>query len=119
MKIRILDDSIRLRLDRSEVAAIAQGDSVDCATHFPGGTTLHYRLRVDEDVSATFSDGAIEVSIPQAAARHWALTDSEVSLQRRLPAGGHELSLLVEKDFECLEPRAGEGQSNRFPNPAR
>ena len=32
--------------------------------------------------------------------------------------GRLELSILLEKDFQCLIPREGEDQSEHFPNPA-
>jgi hypothetical protein len=36
MKLRILDDSIRLRLDRDEVEHLGAGGAVEGATRFPG-----------------------------------------------------------------------------------
>ena len=119
MKIRIYDDSIRLRLDRAEVGRIGEGDSVDCVTRFPGGDAFHYRLAAAdvEESSASFTNGCMAVTLPRAIARHWAEDDSEVSIraEQRLDQGA--LTLLIEKDFECLDPREGEDQSNRFKNP--
>lgn len=119
MKIRIHDDSIRLRLDRREVDSIGEGRSVDCCTRFIGGAEFHYRLlSADCDaVSAVFNEGRIEVRLPKPAAEHWARNDMEVSIRGENDLGDGALALLIEKDFECLEPRAGEDQSNRFVNP--
>ncbi len=35
MKLRILDDSIRLRLDRDEVERLGNGGEVEAVTRFP------------------------------------------------------------------------------------
>ncbi|MEZ5556927.1 MAG: hypothetical protein R3E86_00045 [Pseudomonadales bacterium] len=118
MKIRILDDSVRLRLDRDEVDAVGRGDDVCSATRFPGGQVLVCRLGVGGPaVSAGFAQGEISVRLPAAMAGAWALSDSEVSLSAQVPVRPGVLAILVEKDFECLAPREGENQSNRFPNP--
>ena len=119
MKIRIYDDSVRLRLDRAEVERIGRLESIECATRFPSGDAFRYRLRCcDADaVGATFAAGCIEIALPAARARHWAETESEVAIAADAPLDRGRLSLLIEKDFECLEPRAGEDQSNRFRNP--
>jgi len=119
MKIRIHNDSIRLRLDRSEVDEIGAGKPVDCRTRFAGGAEFHYRLIVAacDSVSADFNQGRIEVSLPKSAAEHWATDETEVSIRGENGISDGALALLIEKDFECLEPRTGEDQSNRFVNP--
>lgn len=119
MKIRICDDSIRLRLDRSEVEAIGRNDTVECHTHFPGGREFTYRLTVAETnkVAASIAGSCIEVCLPKGVAASWAGDETEVSIEAVESLARGELVLLVEKDFECLEPREGEDQSNRFENP--
>ena len=119
MKIRISDDSIRLRLDRREVDDIGQGKSVSCSTRFSGGAAFQYGLLVvdGDSVTADFSDGCIEVSLPRKTALRWARDETEVSIHGENEFEGGALALLIEKDFECLDPREGEDQSNRFVNP--
>lgn len=118
MKIRILDDHLRLRLDRAEVDAIAAGRAVHCLTHFPDGSTFGYMLETGvAKLSASFKAGTIVIRLPDDAARAWAIDDAEVSILGALTLAHGTLQVLVEKDFECLEPREGEGQNNRFPNP--
>lgn len=119
MKIRIHDNSIRLRLDRSEVDKIGEGDAVDCSTRFAGGAEFRYQLTVADcdAVNADFDAGRIEVRLPRSAAEHWATDETEVSIRGENDTGDGGLTLLIEKDFECLEPRTGEDQSNRFVNP--
>jgi hypothetical protein len=117
MKLRILDDSIRLRLDRDEVERLGTGGAVESATRFPSGASLLYRLNAGAEALATYVNGTITVTLPQRATQHWAATESEVSIRASLPLDGGKLAILVEKDFECLAPRDGESQANRFRNP--
>jgi hypothetical protein len=115
MKIRIYNDTLRLRVDRTETEQIGRGETVTGVTHFASGQAFTYQLsaRNVEQVGARFVDGTIEVALPLAAADHWSGDETEVSIK----AQDGDLSLLIEKDFECLDPREGEDQSNRFKNP--
>lgn len=120
MKMRLHDDSLRLRLDRDEVDAIGRGEAVETRARMPGGRALRWRLDVGGDaVTATFEDDCVHVRMPAAVANHWAGDDTEVSVRGQPDAGsdGARLAILIEKDFECLEPRPGESQRNRFANP--
>ncbi len=120
MKLRFDSDSLRLRLDREEVDALGRGESATSVAHFPDGRALHWRLEAQgNELAATFSDGMVRVCMPLATARHWASDDTEVSVRGQIAAPPGTLSILIEKDFECLEPRAGESQRNRFTNPKK
>jgi hypothetical protein len=115
MKIRILNDAVRLRLDRDEVDRIGLGQRVEASTHFVDAKVLSYCLSVEDvpSVQSTFLDSRLAVILPTRIARQWANDEAAVSI-----SGQHgPTSVLVEKDFECLDPRAGEDQSNRFRNP--
>jgi hypothetical protein len=121
MKIRIRGDSVRMRLKRGEVDQLAAGTSIVQQTHFPGAV-LTYRLDVSENggISATYDNGSIVISLPKSKVLDWASTD-EVSLhaEQELP-GTSSLSLLIEKDFKCLEPghhRDCEDDEDTFPHP--
>ena len=122
MKLRICGDSIRLRLKISEVERIAAGESLVEVTHLPD-SVLTYCLEVSENggMTATFSDGKLVVTLPKADAEAWANT-SEVSLLSEQPlADAGTLSLLVEKDFECLEPghhRDCRDDEDTYPHPS-
>jgi Family of unknown function (DUF7009) len=122
MKIRIRGDTVRLRLKRSEVDQIAAGTSVVEETHFPD-SVLTNRLDVsaDSDISASLDNASLVVSLPQSLVSDWAATD-EVSLSAEQKVSGTgSLSLLIEKDFSCLEPghhRDGEDDEDTFPHPS-
>ena len=80
MKLRTRADSVRVRLKRGEVNQLAAGSSVVEQTHFPNAV-LTCRLDVTEgdDISASFSNGTIALSVPRSKVLNWANTD-EVSL---------------------------------------
>ena len=118
MKLRILENAIRLRLDRSEVDDIAAGQALVASTHFPDGQVFGYQLTAVADVTEAVFDGSvITLRIAQATLLSWAVDEHQVGIRESLPTAEGNLELLIEKDFECLEPRIGEDQSNRFVNP--
>lgn len=120
MKLRIKGASIRLRLTRSEVEAIGRGEIVEEITRFPDGALLRYRLETsvgDVPLFVGFSNGLLLIRIGSDAAVRWssgpAVEISEsVSLHNT-----DKLEVLIEKDFECLHPNAGESTEGAFPNP--
>ena len=121
MKLRIRGEAIRSRLKRGEVDQIAAGTSVSEETHFPG-SVLTYRSDVsdDNDISASLNNGSLVINVPKSKALVWASTD-EVSLYAEQKFSGIDsLSLLIEKDFRCIEPgyhRDGEDDEDTFPHP--
>lgn len=123
MKLRICNDSIRLRLSVSEVALIGTGRPVVAISHLPGDRALKYSVEptavCEPDVAFLLEPGGahLRVQVPHDEARTWAETPQLVSLQGEAPLNGGALSLLVEKDFACLAPRAGDDASDLFVNP--
>ncbi len=120
MKLRIRDNTIRLRLTQTEVGTLRADGRVTATTAFPGGARLVYAVESDSDsaeLNATMQDGLITVRVPAAEAGAWTDSD-EVSLRGEQDLGGGEvLGLLVEKDFACLAPREGEDESDMYPHP--
>ena len=111
---------MRLRLERGEVDTLRDQSRVSASTGFANGRVFGYAVASSDDIdrpAATFADNSIVVSLPAATVAAWA--DSEqVSIQaEQLLPGGELLSILVEKDFACLAPRAGEDESDMFPHP--
>jgi hypothetical protein len=121
MKLRLLDDSIRMRLSRSEVDVANQSGVVEGQTRFPDGSMFRFALEADKGEagpSAAYESDRMVVRLPASEIAAWAGDDTAVSLRGELdlPAGG-PLRLLVEKDFQCVTPREGEDQSDLFTNP--
>lgn len=122
MKLRIRGDSIRLRLKRGEVAQIAEGKSIMEETHFPA-SVLTYRVDVSQDnaIAAEYEDGNLVVSLPAAKVADWAKSDEVSLMATQALAGGANLTLLVEKDFACLDPGHGrdhEDDADTYPHPS-
>jgi hypothetical protein len=119
MKLRIKGDSVRLRLTRQEVRELDERGEVANKIRFDGGAALVYRVKRDAVVgtlSAAYDRNTIEVLIPEQVARTWCNTDViTLEYTRHTEEGG--LHIIVEKDFSCLEPRAGEDESDQFPHP--
>ena len=122
MKLRIRGDSIRLRLKRAEVDQIAAGDGIAEETHFPG-SVLTYRLDVcdNRDISAIFDNGSLVVNLPKSEVLAWASSDAVSLHVEQKISGTRDLSLLIEKDFICLEPGHHgdwEDDQDTFPHPS-
>jgi hypothetical protein len=120
VKLRVRDNSIRLRLTQTEVSKLDANGRVCARICFPNGTTLEYALESSTAVSApatNFTDGALTVCLPAPAVRAWASSDQvSIASDQELADGGC-LQILVEKDFACLAPRPGEDESDMFPHP--
>ncbi|MEX0967827.1 MAG: hypothetical protein WD077_11355 [Bacteroidia bacterium] len=121
MKIRIRNNSLRLRLTQQEVDRFQQVGEVLAAIAFPNGTKLHYILRSGKsgaDFQAEFDGTRILVTVPREAGEKW-LLPTEVGMEELIPLEGETepLRLLIEKDFQCLSEREDEDESDNFPNP--
>lgn len=120
MKLRIRDNSIRLRLTQTETDALKDQGIVAARTRFPGGRSLEYAIE-SSPASVTpavhFSANRLTVLLPETVVLAWATTD-QVSMhgEQRLE-DGELVSILVEKDFRCLAPREGEDESDMFTHP--
>ena len=122
MKLRIRGDSIRLRLKRGEVARIAEGKSIVEETHFPT-SVLTYRVDVSENdaMAAEYKDSNVVISLPAARIAEWANADEVSIVATQGLAGGANLTILVEKDFSCLDPGHGrddEDDADTYPHPS-
>ena len=120
MKLRVLDNSIRLRLTRTEVDTVAKEGLVKGHVVFPGQNAFSYILESSPatvNSEAHISNNVLTIRVPEAEIKAWAGSD-EVSIDAKqgLDDGG-ALKILVEKDFACLAPREGEDESDMFPHP--
>jgi len=120
VKIRIKDNSIRLRLTRGEVDIIRDSGVVISTTGFPGGRKFYYALEsspASVNPAAFYSDNEIRVRLPETIVLAWVTTE-QVSIEgEQVLDDGEKLSILVEKDFACLAPRSGEDEADMFANP--
>lgn len=113
MKLRIEDDTLRLRLSDGEVQEFASTGRVEGAVHFGINTVqrLTYALERGSEPAQTLPDvepvqvhyepGAITILVPFAVAKSWVETD-QIGFSHDLPlAGNQRLRILVEKDLDC------------------
>lgn len=120
MKLRIRDNSVRIRLTRTEVDSLRQQGVVAAATGFPGGREFQYRVESSPAIvnpAAFFSDNTISIRLPEATVLAWATTEQVSMPGEQVLDDGAKLAILVEKDFACLAPREGEDESDMYPHP--
>lgn len=118
MKIRFKGNSVRLRLNQSEVRAILDGKKVVEKTDFPGATLrfeLHAEAGMAEKIHAELADHCLQITINAAMASAW--TDPAcVGFSHPVPLkNGDVLRVLIEKDFACLDRQ--DQEPDAFPNP--
>ena len=118
MKIRILGNSVRFRLTRSEVNTLCNKGYIENKTNFDSNVfTYAVRLVSDsEKLNAQFRDNTITLNLPKALAANWHTTEQVGFSETISFMNNGSLSLLLEKDFTCLDERA-EDQSDNYPNP--
>lgn len=120
MKLRIRDNSIRLRLTRTEVETLRDDGMVRASTAFPGGRELRYEVESSPasiKPGAFLSNSTVTVRLPESVVQAWANSE-QVSINGEIQhSNGDELTILVEKDFACLAPREGEDESDMYPHP--
>lgn len=106
MKIRCDQNSIRLRLRKSELVQLRAEQWLETAVHFLDCQDFAWELVLRDhaaDIQAQFSDGRIQVQVPTDVAQQW-MDSNTVSLERFVPlAEGGSLHLLIEKDFPCKD----------------
>jgi len=115
MKLRCTENSIRLRLRKSDVDKLAHEKIVSVPIGFPKGAFLKYELRLvtDTAIEAIFDSGLISIRLPEETGMKW-INSEEVGISKdiKLP-DGETLTLLIEKDFPC-QSRPDENKSDTF-----
>ena len=120
MKLRIRDNSIRLRLMRGEVDTLRDKGMVEARTDFPGGRTLRYLVEsspASVNPAAFFSENEITIRLPETTVLAWASTEQVAIQGEQMLDEGGILKILVEKDFVCLTGRDEEDESDMYPHP--
>ena len=120
MKLRIHGDSIRLRLNRREVAEFAAAGRLEQVCHYGPGADdrLVYALGASESVknpTIRFTGQAVSVILPRTLALSWTSTD-KVQVSAAIPlAAGSCFTILVEKEFRRLH--GANNDPDLYPNP--
>lgn len=118
MKLRFKGNTLRLRLNQTEVRSLAAGRMVEERINFPGGAALSYVLgRGNGQPSASFASGVIRVDAPESAINAWATTE-EIGMYFEVPANEKPLRIAIEKDLECIDGPIEERDPDAFPRAA-
>ncbi|MBL8211659.1 MAG: hypothetical protein JNK87_13140 [Bryobacterales bacterium] len=115
MKLRLNENSVRLRFRRSDVLSLSNHGSVSQTLRFPGGQPLTFRAVAASvpQPQVIFDGGTVEVRVPAEQARAW-YTAETVGIY-----GRHEgVEVLLEKDFRRSSVPSPDDE-DRYPNPRR
>lgn len=120
MKLRIKGNSLRLRLGPAEIGRLLEFGRVEDTIHFAPqpGAALTYALEiasVKADASLRYRPNEVTVLLSPEAATQWAQSD-EITISGQSEVGEGVLSLIVEKDFACLDHSDREDEDT-FPHP--
>ena len=119
MKLRIQGNSLRLRMSQSDVAQFSKTGFVEDRIQFAPGAVLTYSIETASSIPAamaSYQNHGLTIRVPSAAAREWFTTDRvDISSEQPLE-GGKTLSILIEKDFQCLHG-GEERDPDAYPNP--
>jgi len=120
MKLRLRENSIRLRLLQSEMNTLGEGGFVAETIVFSANQKLTYWLKISKDASeifARFENEEIIVEIPTQAARDWIETDLVgLEYEQKIDEAA-KLKILIEKDFVCVERPFDADNADAFPHP--
>jgi hypothetical protein len=102
MKLRLDNNSLRLRVKKSDLERLQKEGATSEKLTFPNQAVFIYTLRYDdwsETINATFAADRIVVNMPTKIASSW-INSNEVGLETTLESG---LFILIEKDFPCKD----------------
>ena len=118
MKLRIKGNSLRFRLTEPDVEKLTKEGSLEERTQFGTNELLYslHKLPGSNEMTASFNGNKISLFIPESFLKDWFVNDV-VGFQSQMPlSSSGSLSLLLEKDFTCLEESV-EDQSDNYRNP--
>jgi len=116
MKLRTTQNSIRIRIRKSEIEIIKKDNVMEQSISFPSGVVFRFALSIDQsatEVTAVMNDNRLNLILPSDQAQKWIETN-QVGIESFIQLPDNEkLHLLVEKDFPCLD-RPEENWSDTF-----
>ena len=120
MKLRLRENSIRLRLLQSEITKLAGFGEVTEKITFSLSQTLSYSVKVsaqNSEISAKFNASEITIFIPLETAKNWIETNL-VGLEKEQNIDDvKSLKILIEKDFVCVDRPMDADNLDAFPHP--
>lgn len=123
MKVRIEENSLRLRLKQREVEEFLTNGRVSTRTRFGlhSNSFLQFTLLKDSSITivqAIFEANEVSVMVPELQADKWAQSEEEGFAAEMPLSESEQLHILVEKDFRCLHKDSDKQENaDTFPNP--
>src|ERR1700761_4116633 len=121
MKLRIKGDTVRFRVPPSGVVSLAREGRLTSQVRFSlhPKASLTYSLVLDQTIdtaTVNFTNNEIIARLPKQEALRWA-SGNTVGLGGKIQLDDtSSLTLLVEKDFACLDLTDAENEDT-YPNP--
>lgn len=120
MKLRMKENSLRLRVSPSEMARLLREGRIEETVRLgadPAAKLTYALEQSPEAPSATvrYQPQSITVVVPARDAEVWA-ESQDVGLYSQIEMGLDSLELAVEKDFACLD-KSDAANADTFPNP--
>ncbi len=123
MKLRMKDNSLRIRITQSELNRLThEGEIKACTRLGPDPTQVfHYGLRLDEkqkELGVNYHCNVLMVTITASMMAEWK-EDDKVGFDAAFDIGdGAYLQIVIEKDFKCLHPgKNREPELDNYPHP--
>lgn len=99
MKLRIQENTLRIRVNEKEVGMLANGATLSNETTFPENS-LRFTLLVSDGQAVSLSKTEVKITLNRMEVKTWALS-SEVSIAMVFEVSNDKkLSILVEKDMK-------------------
>ena len=99
MKLRIQENTLRIRVNEKEVDMLANGATLSSETTFPENS-LRFTLLVSDGQAVSLSKTEVKITLNRMEVETWALS-SEVSIAMVFEVSNDKkLSILVEKDMK-------------------
>lgn len=123
MKLRLKGNSIRIRLDRRDLAGLIERGGIEDALRFGPGAEFCYAVEAASaprgKPTASYAEGRLIVTIDPEDVRAWAATD-RIGFDHEQAVGAGTVRVVLEKDFACLDRAAGGevDDAHAFPNPS-
>jgi hypothetical protein len=126
MKLRIRGNSIRVRMDRNDLAELLDYGRTDSFIRFGLGQdqALSYAVRTGEASRGRpcveYAAGCVLLTIDPLDVEEWVRSDNVGFNHEQIGEDGIVVRVLLEKDFACLDRPAGEEPDDAFafPNPS-
>lgn len=111
-----------MRLLRGEVEQLGAAETLSEEIHFgpSSADVLKYTVSISDDVdsiSARFSHNEITILIPKLIVQNWTRGDAVSLTADQEISENVALTILIEKDFVCLERPDDPDNADAFPHP--